>query len=45
MAKCSNVGAGKMEIILSIICWIYFKLTNFDEEELMAPEAESSRIF
>jgi hypothetical protein len=37
MSQCSNVGAGQMEIILSIVSWIFYKLTDIDMEDLEEP--------
>jgi hypothetical protein len=40
MGQCTNIGAGKTELVLSTVYWICYKLANGDPEQL-----ESSKIF
>ena len=34
MEKCTNIGAGKTELVLSTVYWICYKLANGDPEEV-----------
>ena len=45
VATCINVGAGDTEIIIAVVHWIFYKLTEVDYQYIDRDQYRSSKLF